>query len=210
VTPDQEQQIAEALTRLLAAGDESFVIITLRETGGFVQFVAPADDRLLLDVPAQSLADDQRRGAELFFADIGGFEEESQAFQAVLNRGPADAAAVALDALRTVYEARADAEIVITGEFGAPVGSETNDGDGRPAASGVCSLCGEAAAALKRRLWFRHWEEVLQGGGPMVELQHVCEACRRECRRQSLIHLAVLAGVVCAAAAAVGVVILAW
>lgn len=199
---DQQQQIARTLARLLTAAEESFVIITLRATGGFVQFVAPADDCLLLDVPVQSLTDDQRRHAESFFADIGGFEEKSQAFQAVLEGGADAAAAVAMDALRTIHEASADAEIELSGELVLPGRRERIN----PAQAGTCSVCGEVAENLSRRLWFRGLTEAVFTGESMAQVQQVCEDCLRACRRRTRISYAVLGAVLAIAA---GVIIIA-
>lgn len=56
---------------------------------------------------------------------------------------------------------------------------------------------------VRRRLWFRHWSEVVAGEGPPVELQAVCARCRGAEQRQSLLFLGVLGVAVILAAAVV-------
>lgn len=193
---DHQRQIEAALWRLLDSGPESFVVIEVKATGRIVQFAADSE-RLILDLPVHLLTEDERRRAEAFFAEIGEFHAESQAFGAVLERDPRAAAKLAAEVLSTVYQASALAPIAIETEF-TPAGTGRDPGPQR-----LCSLCGEGATDLKRRLWFRHWSEVVAGEGPPVELQAVCAGCRGAEQRQSLIFLGVLVVVVIIAAAVV-------
>lgn len=112
------ERIALALERLLTRDWGAFVIIEVEATGDFVQFAGSTEQPLLMDVPVQSLSEDEQARARQFFegAGLGAFDDDMQSFMVELGRDPEAAAETALRALRDIFDAPADAALEIREE----------------------------------------------------------------------------------------------
>ena len=69
---DNHTKITNALSSLLnRTNDDAFVIIEQLPSGKFVQFTGSATDPLYLDLPAQTLSEEEFERATQFFLELG-------------------------------------------------------------------------------------------------------------------------------------------
>lgn len=107
-----EARIADALREVVNSSGSPFAIIEHEPSGKFVQFAGSAQESLLLDLPFQPLAPDEKSRAQALFSELGG-ESGEYGFQLMLDRDPDKAARAALRVLREVYRLPDDAQLSI-------------------------------------------------------------------------------------------------
>lgn len=125
---DNRSKIAEALSSLLVRrNDDAFVIIEHPETQKFVQFAGSATEPLLLDLPSQTLSEEEFYKAVQLFQKMGIIGDEHDvldqpggqvvgqqfSFNATF-RSVADAAKTVEDIFTTVYGFPTDCDLEIT------------------------------------------------------------------------------------------------
>ena len=72
IVMDNRAKISEALSSLLVRrNDDAFVIIEHSKTGKFVQFAGSATEKLLLDLPSQTLSEEEFYKAVELFRKMG-------------------------------------------------------------------------------------------------------------------------------------------
>lgn len=121
-------RIQSALAALLnRENDDAFVVIEHEASGKFVQFSGSASEMLLLDLPAQTLSEQEFYRAVDFFRQIGVTGEEfsvldqpggrvvGQQFSFnVSYRSPEEAARTAVSIFRDVYQLSEECDLLIT------------------------------------------------------------------------------------------------
>lgn len=69
---DNQSQIVDALSELLQRRNvDTFVIFEEEGSGKYVQFAGSANEDLLLDLPSQTLTEDEMKRAEVLFRELG-------------------------------------------------------------------------------------------------------------------------------------------
>ncbi len=100
---NQHTQIAAAIQKTLSGPQGGFVIFEEKSTGKFVQFAGSSQEPLILDLPWQTLSEDEKVRARTVLAPHGGTEGE-HGFQLNLDRDADRAAQITMEVFRDVYQ----------------------------------------------------------------------------------------------------------
>jgi hypothetical protein len=125
---DNRTRILHALQSLIQSEDEqAFVIFEEKRTGKFVQFAGSIHQELFLDLPFETLDEDQVQRAESYFGELGVRQEESdlldgpeghkvgrqRSFQMTLGRDAEVATNITEQVFARVYRVRKDFELIV-------------------------------------------------------------------------------------------------
>ena len=116
--PSHQDQIQGALVRLLEDPDGGFVIIAVPHSGKFLQFAANAGSGLLLDLPQQTLSQDEMEKAKAVFSARGYPGPETHdgqtSFQKNFGKGVDKATELAVAVIQQVYGLQDHSTLQIT------------------------------------------------------------------------------------------------